>query len=194
MNPRHSSSVGLLNPRDRIHFPISNQDEKDQVMVLKNKINLHDISAHDLLANYHQYQAHQTDEDEGVELHDEDVAGTTDEAPNPLLAFLMSRGDSTLPGNLRNILSSTSNHAANSKSPQQCQAKFANITYDVGTHRTTHRGALIDRGAMVASLAMMHKSLQKPTGLSMSRASVTTKSRISRLSLLAAWWTHNMDQ
>ena len=26
-----------------------------------NKINLHDISAHDLLANYHQYQTHQTD-------------------------------------------------------------------------------------------------------------------------------------
>ena len=169
-----------------------------------NKINLHDISAHDLLANYHQYQAHQTDEDEGVVLHDEDVAGTTDEAPNPLLAFLMSRGllaflmsrgDSTSPGDLRNILSSTSNHAVNSKSPQQHQAKFANITYDVGKHRTTHRGALIDRGATVASLAMMHKSLQKLTGLSMSRASVTTKSRISRLSLLVSGglttWTSN---
>ena len=34
MSPRHSSSVGLLNPRDRIPFPVSNQDEKDQVMVL----------------------------------------------------------------------------------------------------------------------------------------------------------------
>ena len=84
-----------------------------------NKINLHDISAHDLLANYHQYQTHQTDEDEGVVLHDEDVTGTMDEAPNPLLAFLTSRGDSASPGDLRNILSSTSNRAANSKSPQQ---------------------------------------------------------------------------
>ena len=65
-----------------------------------NKINLHDISAHNLLANYHQYQTHQTDEDEGVVLNDEDVTGTTDEAPNLLLAFLMSRGDSALPGDL----------------------------------------------------------------------------------------------
>ena len=86
------------------------------------------------MANYHQYQTHQTDEDEGVVLHDEDVTGTTDEAPN-------------LPGNLQNVLSSTSNHAANSKSPQQRQAKFANIMYDIGKHRTIHRGALIDRGA-----------------------------------------------
>ena len=53
-----------------------------------NKINLHDISARDLLANYHQYQAHQMDEDEGVVLHDEDGADTTDEEPNPLLASL----------------------------------------------------------------------------------------------------------
>ena len=112
-----------------------------------NKINLHDMSAHDLLANYHQYQAHQTDEDEGVVLQDEDVTSTTDEAPNPLLAFLMSRGDSASPGDLRNVLSSTSNCASNTKSPQQRQAKFANITYNVGKHRTAHRGALIDRGA-----------------------------------------------
>ena len=27
-----------------------------------NNINLHDISAHDLLANYHQYQTHQTND------------------------------------------------------------------------------------------------------------------------------------
>ena len=47
---------------------------------------------------------------------------------------------------------------------------------------------------MVASLEMMRESLQKLTGLSMSRASVTTKSRISKLFLLAAWWIHNMDQ
>ena len=65
-----------------------------------NKVNLHNISAHDLLANYHQYQALQTDEDEGVVLHDEDVAGTMDEMPNPLLVFLTSRGDSALLGNL----------------------------------------------------------------------------------------------
>ena len=65
-----------------------------------NKVNLHDISAHDLLANCHQYQAHQTDEDEGVVLHDKDVAGTMDETPNPLLAFLISRGDSASLGNL----------------------------------------------------------------------------------------------
>ena len=99
------------------------------------------------MANYHQYQAHQTDEDEGVVLHDKDVAGTKDETPNPLLAFLMSQGDSTSLGDLQNILSSTSSRAANSMSPQQHQAKFANITYDIGKHHTTHRGALIDRGA-----------------------------------------------
>ena len=42
-----------------------------------NKINLHDISTHDLLANYHQYQAHQTDisiDDGEVVLTDENVA------------------------------------------------------------------------------------------------------------------------
>ena len=70
-----------------------------------NKINLHDISAHDLLPNYHQYQAHQMDEDEGVVLHDEDGADTTDEEPNPLLAFLASRGNSASPGDLQNVLS-----------------------------------------------------------------------------------------
>ena len=112
-----------------------------------NKINLHDISAHDLLANYHQYQAHQMDEDEGVVLHDEDGADATDEEPNPLLAFLTSRGDSASPGDLRNVLSSTSNRAATSKPSQQRLAKYTNITYDVGKHCTTHRGALIDRGA-----------------------------------------------
>ena len=112
-----------------------------------NKINLHDISAHDLLANYHQYQAHQMDEDEGVVLHDEDGADATDEEPNPLLAFLTSRGDSASPGNLRNVLSSTSNRAATSKPSQQRLAKYTNITYDVGKHCTTHCGALIDRGA-----------------------------------------------
>ena len=112
-----------------------------------NKINLHDISAHDLLANYHQYQAHQIDEDEEVVLHDEDGADATDEEPNPLLAFLTSRGNSASPGDLRNVLSSTSNRAATSKPSQQRLAKYTNITYDVGKHCTTHRGALIDRGA-----------------------------------------------
>ena len=87
------------------------------------------------------------DEDEGVVLPDEDVADTTDDSPNPLLAFLMSWGDSASMGNLRNTLSLTSNLAAKLKPPQKCQAKFANLTYDVGKHRTTHPGALIDRGA-----------------------------------------------
>ena len=53
------------------------------------------------------------DEDEGVVLPDEDVAGTTDNSPNPLLAFLTSRGDSASMGDLRNALSSTSSCAAN---------------------------------------------------------------------------------
>ena len=87
------------------------------------------------------------DEDEGVVLHDEDGADTTDEEPNPLLAFLTSRGESASPGDLQNVLSSTSIHAATSKPSQQCLAKYANITYDVGKHCTTYRGALIDRGA-----------------------------------------------
>ena len=115
-----------------------------------NKINLHDISAHDLLANYHQHQAHQTNisnDDAEVVLTDENVAHTTDDPPSPLLAFLMSRGDNALPGDLRNVLSSTSSRAAKSKPTQQRQANFANLMYDVGKHRTTHRGALIDRGA-----------------------------------------------
>ena len=115
-----------------------------------NKINLHDISAHDLLANYHQYQAHQTNisnDDAEVVLTDENVARTTDDSPSLLLAFLTSRGDNASPGNLRNVLSSTSSRAAKSKPTQQRQANFANLTYDVGKHRTTHRGALIDRGA-----------------------------------------------
>ena len=114
------------------------------------KINLRDISAHDLLANYHQYQAHLTDisnDDAEVVLSDENVAHTTDDSPSPLLAFLTSRGDNASPGDLRNVLSSTSSRAAKSKPTQQRQASFANLTYAVGKHRTTHRGALIDRGA-----------------------------------------------
>ena len=115
-----------------------------------NKINLHDISAHDLLANYHHYQAHQTDvsnDDGEVVLTDENVASTTDDLPNPLLAFLTSRGNNTSPGDLCNVLSSTSSRAAKSKPTQKRQANFANHTYDVGKHRTTRRGALIDSGA-----------------------------------------------
>ena len=43
----------------------------------------HYISAHDLLANYHQYQAHQTkisNDDAEVVLTDENVASTTDDS------------------------------------------------------------------------------------------------------------------
>ena len=154
-----------------------------------NKINLHDISAHDLLANYHQYQAHQMDEDEGVVLHDEDVAGTPDGEPNPLLAFVTSRGDSAMPGNLQPLTvlqpqSHLSNVKPNMPISRMMLASTALLTAEL---------SLIG-GPMVAYLVMMHASLPKLTGLSMFRAFVTTKSRISRLSLPAAWWTHNMDQ
>ncbi len=73
-----------------------------------NKVNLHDISAHDYIQAF---QASTTTEDtESTHGDGEEAPGDSslDQEQSQLLAFLTSRGEAASPADLRNVLSSTS--------------------------------------------------------------------------------------
>ena len=88
--------------------------------------------------------AHQLDYGEqgtGVEDDTTDVEATSppDDEAQTLHAFLASHGNDTSPANLRNVLSTSSKHAADK--PRQANT---HLTYTVDKHRADKPSALIN--------------------------------------------------
>ena len=84
--------------------------------LMRRKVNLHDMSAHDfLVASMHEMttgEDQESSEEQGLGTQDESSSGDPAET---LRAFLASRGDSASPADLRNVLSTSSKRQAEKK-------------------------------------------------------------------------------
>ena len=113
------------------------------------KINLHEITLHDLLANYHLSDDNYVKQDEQLEDNNTDITSmteTTDGNNDQLLIQAVKTNKppnlakaQSSPADIRNILSnpSTSKRAAN----------VSEILYRVRAHDTSSNASLVDRGA-----------------------------------------------
>ena len=77
------------------------------------KVNVHETSVYDFtMANAHQLDYGEQDTDAEDDTPDVEAASPPDEEAQTLHAFLASRGNDASPADLRNVLSTSSKHAA----------------------------------------------------------------------------------
>ena len=106
------------------------------------KVNIHETSVYDfIMANANQFEYGEQDTDAEDDNTGVEVDSPPDEAQMSH-AFLASPGNDASPADLRNVLSTSSKHAADK--PHQANTYR---TFTVGKHLADKPGALIDQGA-----------------------------------------------
>ena len=140
---------------------------QDQPPIQQRLVNLHDISAHEYLANLHELESsnYENNDDNHADADEAEQADDIDEQVDMILAHLTKR-ETTPPSDLRRMMSSTmarpkasaikaaattpptSNRRSNNNT--SFQVKMHEIMYSISQHKSSKPqdyGGLIDRGA-----------------------------------------------